>query len=137
MNKPITVVKRTTRAKMKRPEQDLQRQLCKMLQTVLLPGTFWYAVPNGGYRTPAEAAILQGQGVRAGVPDLAFVHAGKALFLELKAQDGYLTPIQRAVHDELRKAGARVEVARSLNQAFAHLQSFGVPMREIHWEKAA
>ena len=29
-----------------------------------------YAVPNGGFRTPAEARILLGEGVRPGRPDL-------------------------------------------------------------------
>jgi hypothetical protein len=35
------------------------------------PGVFAFHVPNGGYRRPIEAKILQGLGVVPGVPDAA------------------------------------------------------------------
>jgi hypothetical protein len=35
-----------------------------------------FNVPNGGWRSPVEAAILKGQGVRPGVPDLIVIKDG-------------------------------------------------------------
>lgn len=127
----FTVERVKHRKKPARPEQELQRQLVIALKSLLTPATFFFAVPNGGWRTPVEGAILNGQGVRAGVPDLVFVHQGRTLCLELKAPKGYLTPLQRAAHVALRDAGARVEVARSLAEALGHLRGFGIPLRDV------
>jgi hypothetical protein len=56
---------------------------------------------------------------------------GRAFHLELAAPKGYLTPLQRAAHVALRDAGARVEVARSLPEALAHIRSFGIALRDV------
>jgi hypothetical protein len=40
-------------------------------------------VPNGGWRSPIEAAILKGLGVQPGVPDLILVRDGRPFALEL------------------------------------------------------
>jgi hypothetical protein len=47
------------------------------------------------------------------------------------APHGVLTCVQRAAHVALRDAGARVEVARSVPEALAHIRSFGIPLRDI------
>ena len=50
-----------------------------------------YAIPNGGFRTPATAARLKATGVRAGVPDMCLpVPRGKyhGLYIELKKKKG-------------------------------------------------
>lgn len=114
---------------MKRPEQGLQKGLCKLLDAVLPSDCVYFAVPNGGWRKPTEAAILNGMGVKAGVPDLVFVYQGRALFIELKALKGRLTPIQRMMCFKLKAAGASVETARTYDEALAHLRSFGIPLR--------
>jgi hypothetical protein len=49
---------------------------------------FAFHVPNGGWRSPIEAAILKGQGVRPGVPDLIVIKDGFPFALELKAEGG-------------------------------------------------
>ena len=46
-----------------------------------------HAIPNGGHRTPRTAAMLQREGVKAGVPDICLpVPNGecKGLYIELK-----------------------------------------------------
>ena len=45
---------------------------------------FWFAIPNDGFRSKAEAAIMAGTGTRAGVPDLCCIHQGKSYFIELE-----------------------------------------------------
>lgn len=119
-----------TRKRRNQPEQDLQRQLVKALGYLLTPETFFFAVPNGGWRSNTEAAIFQGQGVKAGVPDLIFVSKGQFYGLELKAGGNTLSVAQRDVHDLLRKAGARVETVRTMNEALARLREFGIPLKE-------
>lgn len=48
---------------------------------------YLFAIPNGGYRNPQEAASLKRQGVKAGVPDLCLSYPSKSshgLYIELK-----------------------------------------------------
>lgn len=127
----FTVERTKTRKKRARPEQDFQRELVRAFGYLLTPATFWFAVPNGGWRSSVEAAIFKGQGVKAGVPDIILIHAGRALGLELKSQIGRLSPEQRDVHDQMRGAGSRVEIARNISQALDHLRSFGIPLRDL------
>ena len=117
----FTVQKLKRRGKT-RPKQALQRQLVTALKAMLTPATFFSA---------ADPALTVAAGVRAGMPDIAFIHGGRAFYLKLMAPHGYLTQLQRAAHVALRDAGARVEVARSLPEALAHIRSFGIPLREI------
>src|SRR5690242_14412195 len=42
-----------------------------------------------------EAAIFQGLGARAGVPDIIVVHQGRCFAIELKTEAGRLTIVQR------------------------------------------
>lgn len=68
-------------------------------RTYKLPEFALYAVPNGGWRHPATAARLKGQGVRAGVPDLFLaVPRGTfhGLYIEMKRTDGKPTAYQLA-----------------------------------------
>lgn len=118
-----------------RPEQDFQRALVKVLHAVLPKSVFFYAVPNGGYRKRAEAAILIGQGVVSGVPDLAFIHHGNAYFLELKSPVGKLSPVQRDCHARIAESGARVETVRTIDEALESLREFGIPLRTKEFER--
>jgi hypothetical protein len=47
---------------------------------------FAFHVPNGGWRSPIEAAILKGQGVRPGVPDLVAIRDGLPFALETQGR---------------------------------------------------
>jgi hypothetical protein len=90
------------------------------------PGTFIFAVPNGGYRTPIEGAIFKGLGIRAGTPDIVAVKNGHFYALELKAPGGHLTPAQRDAHAALAAAGATVATAFGLDDALARLEAWGL-----------
>ena len=56
------------------PESAIQRAV--FLHLAARGCGFAFHVPNGGWRSPIEAAILKGMGVRAGVPDLIVIKDG-------------------------------------------------------------
>ena len=110
----------------RRPEQTIQRAVFEHLAVRRAPGTFAFHVPNGGWRSHAEAAILKGLGVVAGVPDVILVCDGRVYALELKSAGGRLSGAQRQVHDALREAGAEVAMAVGLDEALARLGDWGL-----------
>lgn len=70
----------------KREEDALQRQQVEYLERLRAQNRLeYYAIPNGGQRAKAEAAIVKGLGVRAGVPDLC-------ILWRTPAGPGYSTP---------------------------------------------
>jgi hypothetical protein len=109
-----------------RPEQEIQRALFQHLAIRAASSVFGFHPANGGWRTATEAAILKGMGVRAGIPDIIIIHAGKCYALELKAPGGRLTPVQRVTHAALAAAGATVAVAYGLDDALARLEGWGL-----------
>jgi hypothetical protein len=114
--------------KRRAPEQALQRQIAQFLDAALA-GNAWYStIPLGGGGR-VRGAILRGMGVKAGVPDMVVVDAGRAIWLELKARKGRVSDEQTACHKALRRAGCAVYVIRSLDEAIIALRECGVPLR--------
>ena len=111
---------------MRRPEQDIQRAIFQHLEIRGAPDMFAFHPANGGWRSPIEAKILKGMGVKAGVPDIIAIRNGRCYTLELKAPDGRLTNAQCDVHAALKAAGAVVGVAFSLDEALAWLKKHGL-----------
>jgi hypothetical protein len=97
------------------------------------PQLIVYAIPNGGYRTKAEAARLRWTGVLAGIPDLGFVlPGGQAGFFEIKPpKRGHLSDEQAAMLPRLETLGARCAVVRSIEDARAALTAWGIETREV------
>lgn len=110
----------------RRPEQAIQKAVFAHIKTRGAPGLFAFAVPNGGYRRPIEAAILKSQGVVPGVPDIVLIHKGRAFGLELKAPGGRMTERQLAAHAAMDEAGAFVCVAEGLDRAIRILEAWGL-----------
>lgn len=102
----------------------MQRAVWDHVRWRLAPGAFVFAVPNGGARSPVEAAIMAGQGVVAGVPDLITIRGGQVFGLELKAPGGRLSPAQIACHERMRAAGAIVATACSLDEALRLMETW-------------
>ena len=115
--------------KRRNEEEMLGRRVAKFLRFCLTEDSFWYHVPNGGQRHTRAAQRLVGQGVRAGVPDLCIIHRGKSHYIELKIDGGYLSAVQRQVHAQLNRAGARVAVCRSEPEVEGVLRAWGVALR--------
>jgi hypothetical protein len=109
-----------------RPEQALQRTVFQHIAQRGVPGLFAFHPANGGYRRPVEAKILQGQGVRAGVPDVILIHAGRTYGLELKVEGGRATPKQLEAIAAMEAAGAYCCVAEGLDRALACLEAWGL-----------
>lgn len=108
---------------MKRPEQELQKAIFRYV-SYQYPEIVCYHIPNGGRRSKIEAAIFKSLGVIAGLPDLVIakpidtglVYYG-GLYLELKAPKGKVQESQKLQIEKLRKAGYKVEVCKSFDEA--------------------
>ncbi|MCM2569722.1 VRR-NUC domain-containing protein [Achromobacter xylosoxidans] len=86
-----------------------------------------FHVPNGGRRLAVDAAKLQGQGVKPGVPDLCLPvprFGCHGLWIEMKTQDGRVSAPQKDWIAFLRSVGYRVEVCRSFDEARAVLLGY-------------
>lgn len=79
-----------------------------------------FAVPNGGGRSPIEAAIMKAEGVTAGVSDLLFLEARGGwgcLCIELKyGPKAKQSEAQKAWQLATQRAGNRYEVAHSFEE---------------------
>lgn len=84
-----------------------------------------YAIPNGGARTLIQGAILKGEGLRAGMPDLCLampvpVNGGgprHGLYIEMKTWLGRVTVEQNEMLLALRLQGYECVVCRGFDQA--------------------
>jgi hypothetical protein len=72
----------------RRPEQDIQRAIVQHYRTRGASGVLMFAVPNGGYRSKIEAAIMKATGTVPGVPDTTWIKDGQVYALERKADNG-------------------------------------------------
>jgi len=67
-----------------------------------------YAIPNGGLRTPAQAAALKAEGVKAGVSDICLPvsrHSYHGLYIEMKKPGGKESAPQIEFGEFLRSQG--------------------------------
>lgn len=116
--------------KINRPEQALQKGFVDFLTLSQPVNCLWFAVPNGGVRSPIEASILKGQGVKAGVADFVLVlRDGRAAFIEFKAPDGTLRPKQKEFARECLRLMIPYRLARSLEEAVDFCRSVGIQFR--------
>jgi hypothetical protein len=109
-----------------RPEDAIQRAITQHYRQRAAAGVFMFAVPNGGYRRPVEAAILKATGTVAGLPDTIWIKNGQAYALELKAEGGKPTPKQVETIAAMQVAGAIAGVAVGLNDALRWLEERGL-----------
>lgn len=111
---------------MRYPEQNLQKSCLKWFR-LQYPKVFIFHPANGGYRTRIEAAIMNGIGVVAGTPDLVICHnngISGALFVEMKASKGKLSPKQKEVIEWLKKSGYQCEVCNSLDSFISIVNNY-------------
>lgn len=96
-------------------ESELQKACVRWFR-MQYPGLLIYANANGGRRSKIEAAIMQGEGVLAGIPDLTVVLPGAVLWVELKAPNvkAHGTHLQQAMIKKLNGLGHFATVVNSL-----------------------
>ena len=87
-----------------------------------------YHVPNGGSRNRIEAARLQAQGVKAGVPDLCLpVARGKyhGLYIELKrTRGGRISEAQEGWLEALAEQGYAAAVCKGWQDAAETIKKY-------------
>jgi hypothetical protein len=105
-------------------EQQIQRTLVAHLTARPAADLWWCHVPNGGFRTRTEGAILNGLGLRKGAPDLLLICDGKAYGLELKRLGGKPSHDQIECLAAMERAGAATAVAVGLDRALHQLESW-------------
>ena len=95
------------------PSEDEEQKDFVMWFRKRWPGVLIYSVPNEGKRTPSYANQLKCKGLVSGIPDL---HVGEwDWYPEMKDQEGgdvgtKKHEIQLKIHEQLRRAGKRVDV---------------------------
>lgn len=113
--------------KRRRPEQELQSAVFRHLDARATKNVFAFHPANGGWRSPVEAKIFKGLGVRAGVCDVIAIANGangvRVFGLELKAPGSRLSLVQRSTIDQMKAAGVVVAVASDLDSALDHLEA--------------
>src|SRR4051812_2913967 len=97
---------------MRRHEEDtLQQAVCNHLRARHVPGTLWFAVPNGGKRNAREAGRMKAMGVTAGVSDLILFRDRMFFALELKTTKGRISDSQAVFLGAFSAAGGHTYVA--------------------------
>ena len=89
-------------------------------------GVTWWSVDMAAYAGTVPG-VRTGRGCIAGVPDMIVLYRGQAHFLEIKAEDGLLSPAQQNVGVAILGAGARYAVARTASEALALLDQWDIP----------
>jgi hypothetical protein len=115
-------------------EKQIQASVLQHLAWRSVPQLFWFAVPNGEWRSRVTGAILKGQGVTPGTPDLILVHAGRCFGLELKSDAGRLSNSQRETHRRMRAAGAVVATTYGIDESIAQLEQWRLLRGAIRFE---
>ena len=113
------------------PEAQIQRTVIQHLAWRARASVSAFHCPNGGWRSRVEGAILKTIGTVAGVPDIICIFEGRCYALELKAERGHVTDVQRVVHERLREAGANVAVAHGIDQALAQLEAWNLLRHDV------
>lgn len=89
-----------------------------------------FAIPNGGKRDPREAARMQGQGVKSGVPDICLPVPRRgfgALYIEMKAGKNKPTADQNKWLEQLEKAGNMTACCWGWDQAKTLIMKYLTP----------
>ncbi len=110
-------------------EDQLHAGVKAFLDAALPSDAFAAHYPAGGKRPKSTAGKMKSMGQVAGMPDWLIVYRGRLFGIELKTRSGRLSPEQIATHDALRRAGACVWLARSVDDVQQALQAWGIPLR--------
>lgn len=114
-----------------RKEAPIQRAIVKYLRAQYPAWIVHHSkneINKRGADIAREIAQAKLAGAVTGWPDLIIMapsHVGP-MFFEVKAEGGYPTDAQRAVHDRLRALGYRVGIVRSIADVDERLTAWGV-----------
>lgn len=114
------------RSKRRRPEDIIHRAVAGHLRSRAADGVVWWHTPNGGKRSPIEAANFKRLGVLAGFPDFAALYKNNFYAMELKSEDGRPTTSQLEVIARLNEQGAYTAIVYGLDPALRVLEAWGL-----------
>lgn len=86
-----------------------------------------FAVPNGGYRTPATAAKIKAEGALPGVSDLILLIARggyHGLLIEMKTDKGRQSEAQREWQRLIEADGYKYVVVRSIEEFIKVVEAY-------------
>ena len=114
-------------------EPELHRQIADAFRLELAPprktsreGVTWYSVDMAAYAGTVPG-IRTGRGCVAGVADIMVIYKGLGHFIEIKADDGILSPAQCEMATAYYLAGAKYGIARDALEALALLDEWHIP----------
>ena len=110
----------------RRPEDEIQRAVFQHIGARGVQGLVAFHCPNGGARSPVEASILVGLGVKAGIADVLALYRSNFFALELKAPGRRSTKAQRDFRDAVNAAGGIAAEAVGLDAALQTLEGWGL-----------
>jgi hypothetical protein len=113
------------------PEQKIHECIAVFLNRALPPGSLHFAIDSAGKASLAIAQRLKARGGMKGTPDHCCLIPGVpgALFLEVKAVDGRVSPAQEHVGRCIMHAGHGWFVIRSVEDVELLMVGLGVPLR--------
>ena len=132
----FTVVKRRARGHFgidggkKRDEDTIQESVVGWIEQCAPDCLVWH-VPNGMPSNPITGARMKKIGLRAGVADLTVLApGGTTLLIEVKTDDGKLSPEQKAFGNRANDLGHFFQVVRSIEDVRRAFTRAGVHTRE-------
>lgn len=69
---------------------------------------------------------LKKMGLTSGIPDILILHNKTVYFLELKAENGKLSAVQKIIHAALSARGYQVATVYNFEQAYGKLKEWGM-----------
>lgn len=118
-------------------ESQIQESICEYFSIICQRRKFiYFSVPNESL-SPRNGKKLSGPeygrvnklkkiGLLSGVSDLAIVHLGLVYFMEVKKPKGKLSEPQKLFRQNALNAGAEYAVVRSVDEARACLEVWGI-----------
>ncbi len=91
------------------PEDDLHMVAARYLDLALPEDAVWTTIPAGG-GGKVRGARIKAMGYKPGWPDLQIVYRGQLICIELKSEEGRLSPRQRDMHKQLTLAGLLIGI---------------------------
>lgn len=109
-----------------RPEEIVHIAIMNYLRVTLDADCVAVHIPSEAKRTGANWAVLQALGYINGMSDIWILYRGTVAFIEVKADNGALSPDQEAFLEWTRARGYHGIVARSVDDVAAFLTQIGL-----------
>jgi hypothetical protein len=118
-------------------EHPIQKQICDVLRLEIAPpgkvsrrGVCWWAIDHANFAGEVPG-IRIGRGIIAGILDTFILYAGRAYFVEIKAEDGVMSEAQQSVASAVLASRGQVGVARSADEMLALLDAWNIPRKGL------